>query len=188
MKRPARVGRDPPATRAALLEAAALEFNQAGFDATNTNAIAARAGFAPQTFYRHFKDKTDIFVAVYEYWVAEEMTELDGVRDAVAAARAVVRRHRRSLRMRRALRALSVGDTRVRRARAASRAAQIKRLQSRLAHLRGVPRSRLAASLLTIERIADAIAEAEFDDLDIDKNEALAELARVLRQTLGRKS
>src|SRR6516164_2929685 len=70
--------RDPEATRAALIEAARLEFEEAGFDATQSNKIAARAGYAPQTFYRHFSSKLEIFLAVYDQWVADEQKALDG--------------------------------------------------------------------------------------------------------------
>ena len=48
-----------------LIAAAAAEFREAGFAGTDSNRIARRAGFAPQTFYRWFKDKTEIFIAVY---------------------------------------------------------------------------------------------------------------------------
>ena len=39
-----------------LIAAAAAEFNDHGFSGTDSNKIARRAGFAPQTFYRWFKD------------------------------------------------------------------------------------------------------------------------------------
>src|SRR5215831_21378833 len=55
-----------------LVRAAASEFNERGFLGTDTNRIARRAGFAPQTFYRWFRDKTEVFVKVYERWQREE--------------------------------------------------------------------------------------------------------------------
>ena len=54
-----------PDTRTRLIEAAAQEFADPGFFATDTNKIAGRAGFSPKTFYRHFKNKVDVFIAVY---------------------------------------------------------------------------------------------------------------------------
>jgi AcrR family transcriptional regulator len=60
------VAADPkPSTRERLVQAAAAEFREQGFAGTDTNRIARRAGFAPQTFYRWFTDKTEIFIAVY---------------------------------------------------------------------------------------------------------------------------
>src|SRR5258708_16055725 len=56
-----------------LLRAALAEFTQRGFARTDTNRIARRAGFAPQTFYRWYTDKTDIFVQLYQPWVAQEL-------------------------------------------------------------------------------------------------------------------
>jgi AcrR family transcriptional regulator len=61
-----------PTTRARLVAAAREEFVDHGFAGTDSNKIARRAGFAPQTFYRWFKDKTDIFLAVYGGWQRED--------------------------------------------------------------------------------------------------------------------
>src|SRR5277367_865240 len=60
------------ATSERLLKSAAQEFNEHGFAGTDSNKIARRAGFAPQTFYRWFNDKTDVFLAVYRGWEREE--------------------------------------------------------------------------------------------------------------------
>src|SRR5215468_342027 len=104
---PSGVHRDPEATRAALIEAARLEFEEFGFDSTQSNRIAARAGYAPQTFYRHFADKIDVLLAVYARWVAEERDALDATKGIRQVARELLRHHRSSLRLRRALRALA---------------------------------------------------------------------------------
>src|SRR6516225_8194103 len=130
------VHRDPEGTRAALIEAARLEFEEAGFDATQSNKIAARAGYAPQTFYRHFSSKVEIFLAVYAQWVAEEQKALDSVSNMRGAAQVLIRHHRSSLRFRRALRQLSVVDDQVRRARSESRLSQIECLRRRIPHLK----------------------------------------------------
>src|SRR4051812_41546727 len=75
-RRAAKTARDAMSTSAKLIAAAAKEFNQRGFDGTDTNRIARRAGFAPQTFYRWFDDKTEIFLAVYRAWEDEERAML----------------------------------------------------------------------------------------------------------------
>ena len=44
------------------------EFIESGYAGTDTNRIARRAGFAPQTFYRWFADKTAILIEVLHVW------------------------------------------------------------------------------------------------------------------------
>jgi AcrR family transcriptional regulator len=173
--------RQPEKTREALIKAAWSEFEDAGFDGTNTNRIAARAGFAPQTFYRHFENKTEIFLAVYERWVEEEQEALKDVREASRAAGVIVRHHRRSLNFRRALRALSVSDPAVRRARAQSRKSQIETLKGRFPHLQKTGDADLAARLLLVERLSDACAEGELADLGLSAAAAEKQLADLLR-------
>src|SRR5262249_5966460 len=129
---PSGVHRDPEATRAALIEAARLEFEEAGFDATQSNKIAARAGYAPQTFYRHFSSKVEIFLAVYAQWVIDEQKALDSVSNMRGAAQVLIRHHQSSLRFRRALRHLAISDDQVRKARSESRLSQIECLRRRV--------------------------------------------------------
>ena len=74
----------PEETRARLVAAAGAAFEHDGYFGTDTNRIAKAAGYAPGTFYKHFADKAEIFVAVYEAWIAREW---DGVAAIVADAR-----------------------------------------------------------------------------------------------------
>lgn len=60
-------------TRTRLLEAAMSEFIEAGYGGTDTNRIARRAGFAPQTFYRWFKDKAAVMAEVMAVWDEAEI-------------------------------------------------------------------------------------------------------------------
>lgn len=62
----------PEETRERLVVAAAQLFNRVGYDGTDSNRIAREAGYAPGTFYKHFRDKKEIFLAVYEGWVTKE--------------------------------------------------------------------------------------------------------------------
>lgn len=176
--------RNPSATRAALVAAARLEFEESGFDSTQSNKIARRAGFAPQTFYRHFTDKIEILVAVYERWMVEEQEALDAARGLRQVARTLLEHHRGSLKFRRALRALTVTDARVRAARAKSRLAQIERLKKLLPHLARIADARLARGLLVIERIADACSEGEFVDLQVSAEAAEIQLMTCLEEQL----
>jgi AcrR family transcriptional regulator len=112
-----------------LLRAAAQEFNDQGFGGTDTNKIARRAGFAPQTFYRWYQDKVEIFIKTYERWQREELDTLsellaEGASD-IRLTRAVVAHHEAYLVFRRSLRQLAVENEAVRAARARSRLNQI---------------------------------------------------------------
>lgn len=166
-------------TAALLIAAATAEFESNGFDGTDTNRIARRAGFAPQTFYRWFADKRAIFLACYRQWEAEETAMLDKLVDAgaseAAIADAVLAHHCRHLGFRRSLRHLSTTDNVVRQARAESRQRQIMRV----AALRNTAESQwpaLFAGLLKIERLADALAENEYGDAGIPESVLLTAL------------
>ena len=177
--------RNPQATRAALVAAARLEFEEAGFDATHSNRIAQRAGFAPQTFYRHFSDKVEIFLAAYRSWVSEEWKALKTAKSPDRLAETLIRHHKQSLLFRRTLRQLALAEPRVRAARAESRLEQIERIRRRYPHLRSLSQERLARGLLVIERIADACAEGEFGDLGLPAEAGLAQLKEALGRELS---
>ena len=69
---------DPASTSGQLLYAARDLFNSVGYWNTDTNKIAREAGFAPATFYKHYEDKRDIFLAVYREWVLAEWEDIQG--------------------------------------------------------------------------------------------------------------
>jgi AcrR family transcriptional regulator len=166
-----------------LVRSAASEFNQHGFLGTDTNRIARRAGFAPQTFYRWFGDKTEIFIRVYERWQHEEARMLQRLlaKDASDArlVQAVVTHHRRFRIFRRSLRQMSIEDEMVREARAESRLNQIEQIR-KWNTAQSASTADLAVALFKIERLADALAEGEFDDMGIDDKAAETELALLL--------
>jgi AcrR family transcriptional regulator len=176
--------RIPEQTRAKLLAAAEREFNTAGFDGTDTNRIAKKAGYAPQTFYRHFPDKTAIFLAVYDAWWRAESAALaqSKARNAKDAARIALDFHQRWRIFRRSLRHLAIVDAKVRKARARARHEQIERWKKA-----GARRSHaeLAAALLTAERLLDAAAEGELAELGL-KPPAILELAATAMAALMR--
>ncbi|HYZ54921.1 MAG TPA: helix-turn-helix domain-containing protein, partial [Streptosporangiaceae bacterium] len=51
-------------TRDRILDAAALVMRTRGFARTTTREIARAAGFSEATLYKHFQDKSDLFLAV----------------------------------------------------------------------------------------------------------------------------
>ena len=174
-------------TRTRLIKAAAAEFNEHGYARTDSNRIARRAGFAPQTFYRWFADKLTIFIAVYRVWEDSERAQLSELMVRKASIKqildATVRHHRNYLVFRRSLRQLSAEDPVMRRARAASRKRQVA--QIRLWQRQpGAEEGGIATALLQMERLADALAERELQDMGLTPRageRALGNLIRGLR-------
>jgi TetR/AcrR family transcriptional regulator len=64
--------RDPARTRAALLDAALVEFSAHGRAGARTSAIAARAGVNKQLISHHFGGKDGLYAALVARWEAEE--------------------------------------------------------------------------------------------------------------------
>jgi AcrR family transcriptional regulator len=185
-KRSATQGKD---TAARLVKAAAKEFNRHGFDGTDSNKIARRAGFAPQTFYRWFRDKTAIFVAVYRAWEDEEQHVIGGLlaqhASMDALVEAIVAHHRAYRRFRRSLRQLALEDAVVRKALGESRRQQIARIMD-WAGPDARPPAEIAALLLQMERLCDAIAEGELAELGVDETtqrQAVVTLLKQMRRT-----
>lgn len=167
-----------------LVLAAASEFNEQGLLGTDTNKIARRAGFAPQTFYRWFEDKIDIFIKVYEHWEEQEAGIFRKLLAEDASderlVKACVAHHRAYLVFRRSLRLVSLEDERVRRARAATRKRQIARINEW--QKTELDPGMVATLLLQIERLSDALAEQEFADMGLDAAACEAALARIIRE------
>ena len=184
-RKPAKPVKD---TGTKLVEAAAKEFRAHGFFGTDTNKIARRAGFAPQTFYRWFADKTAIFLAVYRAWEEEEKNVLADLyrRSATVGdmVDAVVAHHRKYLLFRRSLRQLSVEDAAVRRARAESRLRQIERFRKWQGDA-SLDTAQIATMLFEVERLCDAIAEGEFVDLGLDDGMARNTVADLMARMRG---
>ena len=185
----ARKTRDPEETKESLLTAAEREFNTRGFFGTDTNRIARQAGFAPQTFYRHFADKTDIFLAVYERWWRGEGEAVTaaarGTKGEVRLAKiagTILDFHVRWRIFRRSLRHLSADDRRVRAARVKARKAQIESLK-RVPRKKRITDEEIYAGLIIIERLSDAAAEEEFADMGFSKRAARDAVIAALRTT-----
>ncbi len=82
--------RDGEATRQRLLRAALELYTTIGFRATTTPAIAARAGVAEGTIYRHFSGKEHLLNEVYrgaQRWGTGLVTEPNGDGPVPAAER-----------------------------------------------------------------------------------------------------
>ena len=71
----ARRERDPAATTEQLLEAAAEEFIERGFEAARVNEIARRVGVTAGAVYGRWPHKTDVLVAALEYTLEKTLPE-----------------------------------------------------------------------------------------------------------------
>ena len=197
---PRRRGRPPKALpqgtdlRASLVDAAAAEILQAGWFATSTNRIAARAGLSSGVFYNYFSDKVDVLLAVYERWVAQEWAMVrevfgePGVGPRQRIERLVpllIEHHAAWSRLRHALAVLARDDGRVRAARLQSRITQINEVV-RLTGRRSSAKLRAAVAirLMMFEAVADAIAAGDADAMTLDRRTLSEELASSLMALL----
>lgn len=82
-------------TRRRLIRAAAAEFAERGFGGASLDRIADVAGFTRGAVYSNFADKADLFVAVLDHRLDDQIDELAGViGDADATAEPFVARLR----------------------------------------------------------------------------------------------
>ena len=180
--------RNPAATRDALVDAAARIFNGPGYFATDTNAIAREAGYAPASFYKHFKDKTAILLAVYENYVRLEwaglesaMAEETGLRSRLRKALAfIVEFHGHWSAFRTGIRAVARIEPAVAQALRASRARQL----DLLARATGLSQQKHRASLLLVlsivERLAETVMEGEAAQPPVRREAMMEQAERAL--------
>jgi AcrR family transcriptional regulator len=62
------------------LAAAARVFARRGYDGASVVEIAEEAGYSHGAVYSNFADKEDLFLALYERWVAERVAEINAER------------------------------------------------------------------------------------------------------------
>lgn len=199
-KPPARTERpkrgSPEKTRQRLVEAAAAEFNRQGLHGTTADLIAARAGYATGTFYKHFRDKNEALIAAYEAWVSEEWEAigrevLDGGEPEAMARRIVAlgaELHIRWGGLRRAMFMLVADDAAARRAYRNLQRRQLKiveglrkQLGQEGRHLREAD----ALVLMTMERVFDSIAHGELRELNLGRTNMLAHVTAMLAKALS---
>jgi AcrR family transcriptional regulator len=70
-------------TRTRLIEAAARVFAQRGFQAASVEEIAEEAGYSHGAVYSNFDGKGELFLAVFEEYMAERVRELADTQAAV---------------------------------------------------------------------------------------------------------
>lgn len=174
----------PADTRTRLLQAAMGEFIEAGFAGTDTNRIARRAGFSPQTFYRWFADKTAAFIEVLLVWEELETALLCSILearevDAASMADACVESFKPFLTFRRNLRAVIASHPEIRAVRAAGRG----RLLDALAQINArLNREELGSVVIQIEQLCEALAQGEMEDMGLTGAKARDDLAQLINR------
>ena len=170
----------PELTRERIIAAAARLFNGLGYHGTDSNRIAKEAHYATGTFYKHFRDKREAFLAVYERWVTDEWRGIDaelrqgtGPRDA--AERIVelcIKFHTEWRGLRASLMELIFSDAQARKFFRKQRRRQLDFIAQLRNRLSLPPRTREqdAIHLFTTERVYDAIGQGEIHALGLDKS------------------
>lgn len=173
----------PAQTRERLVDAAAELFNRFGYHGVDSNRIAKEAGYAAGTFYKHFSDKRDAFLAAYENWARSEWEAVRAELDAGGTTEEIARRlvavavsfHSRWRGLRASLLELVFADAEVRRFYRAQRRQQIV-LMAEIRAARGGKvhtREEDAIHLYTCERTYDAIAGGELEALGLSRETIL---------------
>jgi AcrR family transcriptional regulator len=185
---------DAEATRVRLVTAAAAAFEEDGYQGTDSNAIARRAGYSPGTFYKHFPDKRAIFMAVYASWVSAEWAAIEPIVRAPGSVASRARRlvaltvglHAQWRGFRTSLRALVAWDAEVRAFHRAQRNRQLATI-ARLRRVSGARGSREADAMLlfTMERACDALADGELAALRLRSGRITRHLERLVAAHLA---
>ena len=193
-KRPRRGS--PEQTRERLVTAAASQFNRFGYHGTDSNTIAKEAGYATGTFYKHFRDKREIFFAAYDRWLAAQWKEisdtLSEMRNAEETARLLVdvsiKFHTEWRGLRASLMELVFSDPEARKFFRAQRRRQldlIVELRIRFA-LPARTSEQDAIHLYMTERVFDAIGQGEIQSLGLDKGAVVESMVQRVQELLER--
>jgi AcrR family transcriptional regulator len=185
----------PEETRERLISAAASQFNLFGYHGTDSNTIAKEAGYATGTFYKHFRDKREIFLAAYECWLAAEwkeiIEELARMQNAEETAKRLVelnlRFHTEWRGLRSSLMELVFSDAEARKVFRKQRRRQLElitELRSRFA-LPAQTSEQDAILLWTTERVFDAIGQGEIQSLGLDKDVVVQFMVEKVRTFLA---
>jgi AcrR family transcriptional regulator len=178
----------PDATRERLVAAAADLFNRFGYAGTDSNRIAQAAGYATGTFYKHFQNKMEIFLAAYEMWVSTEWKAVERELSVGGKPEEIARRlvdmaiefHTRWRGLRASLLQLVFSDATVRKFHRAQRRRQLDVMAELRAGIGGRRHRREedAVHLFTTERTYDAIANGEIEALGLKRDVIVETMVR----------
>jgi AcrR family transcriptional regulator len=169
----------PHETRGRLVAAAAELFNRVGFHGTDSNRIAHAAGYSTGVFYKHFKDKREIFLAAYEAWSIAEWKKVATIVSSGDSDREIARQlvlmfidvHTEWRGLLASLRQLVFTDPTVRRFHRRQRKRQLDWIAELRAQRHVSPRHREqdVLYLYATERTFDAIAQGELRALGLKR-------------------
>jgi len=169
----------PHETRGRLIAAAAGLFNRVGFHGTDSNRIAHAAGYSTGVFYKHFKDKREIFLAAYEEWSIAEWKQVATIMSSGGSDGEIARQlvlmfidmHTEWRGLLASLRQLVFTDATVRRFHRRQRKRQLERIAELRAARHVSPRHREQdiLYLYATERTFDAIAQGELRALGLKR-------------------
>jgi len=173
----------PEETRSRLVAAAALLFNQSGFYGTDSNRIAQAAGYSTGVFYKHFKDKREIFLAAYEQWSLAEWERVTAILSGGGSDREMARQlvltfiefHTRWRGLLASLRQLVFTDATVRAFHRRQRKRQLDWMADLRAQRNASPHRREEdiVYLYATERTFDAIAQGELHSLGLNRKRVI---------------
>jgi len=154
-------------------------FNRVGFHGTDSNRIAHAAGYSTGVFYKHFKDKREIFLAAYEEWSIAEWKTVATIMSGGGSDREIARQlvlmfvdmHTEWRGLLASLRQLVFTDPIVRRFHRRQRKRQLDRIAELRAQRHVLPRHREQdiLYLYATERTFDAIAQGELRALGLKR-------------------
>lgn len=185
----------PQATRDRLVAAAARLFNRVGFYGTDSNRIAQAAGYSTGVFYKHFKDKREIFLAAYEQWSLAEWQQVTTILSTGGSDREIARQlvlmfievHTEWRGLLASLRQLVFTDATVRKFHRRQRKRQLEWMAQLRARRNASPRRREQdiVYLYTTERTFDAIAQGELRALGLNRDHVIDAMVESTIAALG---
>jgi len=162
------------------MRAAASQFNHLGYHGSDSNSIAREAGYATGTFYKHFRDKREAFLAVYERWVDAQWETIDEELSVKRKAEETARRlvelsiefHTKWRGLRASLMELIFSDPDARKFFRTQRRRQLDKMAELRLRLSLPARSREedAIHLFITERVFDAIGQGEIQSLGLNQD------------------
>ena len=169
----------PRQTRERLIAAAARLFNRHGYHGTDSNRIAQAAGYSVGVFYKHFKNKREVFLAAYESWSKAEWEQVAAILASGGSNRDAARRlvalaidfHTRWRGLIASLRELVFSDPVVRTFHRRQRRKQLDWM-AELRRKRGTLPHRKEEDMIhlyTTERTYDAIAQGDLPALGLNR-------------------
>jgi AcrR family transcriptional regulator len=188
------LSRDPEHTRRQLKMAAQHEFNSVGYFFTDTNKIARAAGYAPGSFYRHFKDKVEVFIEVYRDWHLEQMNAIEktlheeGDKETLSARLTfvILTFYTKWKTFRASARVLAISEERVRTFKKDRRVEIVHAIIGLRKKLNFAPKQvhEVVTFLIELEHLCDAIADGEYQQFDIPVEVSAHELETLLYRFL----